>query len=292
MDWTFLQRWIIAGLCILCSGCTVWDDALRTTRYEPSLFSYKHDRRRSLAVYRRWADEAWQQQWQAAPELGDRPAYGQGFRDGFVDYTFAGGTGEPPAVPPRKLWNVFYRNEEGHQSTADWFAGYRHGAQPRATAVIDRYRRYARRCLVIPTARATAAIPRQKQRPVMVASRIRCRKRSTRSQRRRHCLRLTGPTQLTTNDLLPSRTMLHLPRNLRMSNLLRRHLRNCRPRLPASSIFPKWKNQTMSSRSNSKTAPAFRRRRPPPNQHRTRRAPPSNVFSCRCPRNRSRLPHP
>lgn len=127
MHWPLIQRWLLASVCILFSGCTVWNNALRTTRFEPSLFSHKHDRRRSMAVYRGWAEEAWQQEWQAAPELGDRSDYAQGFRDGFVDYTFAGGTGEPPAVPPRKLWNVFNRSEDGRQRAADWFAGYRHG---------------------------------------------------------------------------------------------------------------------------------------------------------------------
>jgi hypothetical protein len=128
MHWPLIQRWLLASVCILFSGCTVWNNALRTTRFEPSLFSHKHDRRRSMAVYRGWAEEAWQQEWQAVPELGDRPDYAQGFRDGFVDYTFAGGTGEPPAVPPRKLWNVLDRSEDGRQRAADWFAGYRHGA--------------------------------------------------------------------------------------------------------------------------------------------------------------------
>jgi hypothetical protein len=60
--------------------------------------------------------------------LADRTDYETGFIDGFVDYVFAGGNGEPPPVPPRRLWNVYFRSEEGHLRAADWFTGYRHGA--------------------------------------------------------------------------------------------------------------------------------------------------------------------
>ncbi|MEX0643151.1 MAG: hypothetical protein WD468_10650 [Pirellulales bacterium] len=96
---------------------------------EPEAFYWKKDKRRSLAIYSSWADEAWSQQSQGCPELAGRTEYAVGFRDGFVDYVYGGGTGEPPLIPPRHLWNVDFRSEEGHQRADDWFAGYRHGAQ-------------------------------------------------------------------------------------------------------------------------------------------------------------------
>ncbi len=96
---------------------------------EPHAFYWKKDKRRSLAVYSSWADAVWYEESQGCPELAGRAEYGVGFRDGFVDYVYAGGTGEPPPVPPRHLWNVDFRSEEGHQRAEDWFAGYRHGAQ-------------------------------------------------------------------------------------------------------------------------------------------------------------------
>ena len=101
----------------------------RTVFIEPGTFYWKKDKRRSLAVYSSWADAAWMEISQGCPELMGRTEYGVGFRDGFVDYVYAGGTGEPPPVPPRHLWNVDFRSEEGHQRAEDWFAGYRHGAQ-------------------------------------------------------------------------------------------------------------------------------------------------------------------
>lgn len=127
------KRWAIGILCLPCivfSGCsTICELARRTTIIEPSIFYWKDDKRRSLSVYSSWADAAWAEEMPSCPEAGGRPDYGLGFRDGFVDYVYAGGTGEPPPVPPRYLWNVENRSPEGRQRSEDWFAGYRHGAR-------------------------------------------------------------------------------------------------------------------------------------------------------------------
>jgi hypothetical protein len=123
-----IQRWAIAILCIHFTGCTVCENARRTVSIEPHIFYWKKDKRRSLAVYSSWADQIWAEESQGCPQLAGRSEYAIGFRDGFVDYVYAGGTGEPPPVPPRHLWNVDFRSEEGHQRAEDWFAGYRHGA--------------------------------------------------------------------------------------------------------------------------------------------------------------------
>jgi hypothetical protein len=111
------------------SGCTVCENAKRTILREPREFSWRTDRKESLKVYRAWADRAWCQQRSADPEQRESSAYQAGFKDGFVDYVFAGGAGEPPPVPPRRFWNVDERNRHGHAEATDWFAGYRHGAQ-------------------------------------------------------------------------------------------------------------------------------------------------------------------
>jgi hypothetical protein len=52
-----------------------------------------------------------------------------GFLDGFTDFVYAGGSGEPPPVPPRQFWNVEWRSPRGHEASQDWFSGYRHGAR-------------------------------------------------------------------------------------------------------------------------------------------------------------------
>lgn len=109
-------------------GCTVCLNAKRTILGEPSRFSWQTDRKRSVGVYRAWADQAWGVECDSDPGASITDAYEAGFKDGFVDYVYAGGTGEPPPVAPREFWNVGRRNPHGHAAAAEWFAGYRHGA--------------------------------------------------------------------------------------------------------------------------------------------------------------------
>jgi hypothetical protein len=111
------------------SGCTVYQSARRTLIQEPSEFSWRVDRGRSLKVYRQWADDAWAAERGACPDVAEVDDYALGFRDGFVDFVYAGGPGEPPPVPPRKFWNVGWRTPAGASAAQQWFAGYRHGSQ-------------------------------------------------------------------------------------------------------------------------------------------------------------------
>jgi hypothetical protein len=99
-------------------------------RHEPAAFSWKHDRQRSTEVYEQWAERVWSEQSaNCAPEIAGERDYYLGFRDGFVDYVWAGGSGEPPPVPPRHLWNVMLRSPDGKRRADLWFDGYRHGAR-------------------------------------------------------------------------------------------------------------------------------------------------------------------
>jgi len=100
------------------------------------------DRKRSIETYRWWADRAWREQCSSDPEGCESRAYVAGFKEGFVDYVYGGGSGEPPPVPPRPFWNVEERNPRGHSAATDWFAGYRHGAQ------VAREEGYRKRALV------------------------------------------------------------------------------------------------------------------------------------------------
>ena len=85
------------------------------------------------------ANEAWQQ-----AEHDDRvehsPAYACGFKEGFVDYIESNGTGEPPAMPPKKLQQAGFRTPNAQMEIADWFVGFRHGARvARETGLRDRF---------------------------------------------------------------------------------------------------------------------------------------------------------
>lgn len=114
-------------LAIPLAGCTVFQNVRRTLVSEPSEFNWQRDAQRSRQLYLRWADEAWRTSGSAEASC-DNPSYRAGYREGFADYVFGGGNGEPPAVPPRQFWNVDLRNELGQREADLWFAGYRHGA--------------------------------------------------------------------------------------------------------------------------------------------------------------------
>jgi hypothetical protein len=129
MPWTHPHRWIGVAICALLTGCTPCDLVFRTVRWEPSAFWWKSDRDRSRDTYRLWANQAWEQEGQGCAAAGSTTDYEAGFKDGFVDYVFAGGTGEPPPLPPRTFWNMDLRLPAGRERANQWFAGYRHGAR-------------------------------------------------------------------------------------------------------------------------------------------------------------------
>jgi hypothetical protein len=120
----------IAILVSLSSGCcSTGYLTLRTLVCEPSKYCFKIDRIRSKSVYHRWADEEWERAVQSGPDFPVSAAYHAGFVDGFVDYVYLGGIGEPPPIPPRQFWNVEGRSPEGKAMANDWFAGFRHGSR-------------------------------------------------------------------------------------------------------------------------------------------------------------------
>jgi hypothetical protein len=128
MNWTLVRYSAFFAWCISAAGCAVCQNAMRTIRHEPAAYSWKHDRRNSFEAYRQWADVALRGEAISCPDLFGNPDYAMGFRDGFVDFVYAGGTGEPPPVPPRHYWNAMLRSPEGKQRANQWFDGYRHGA--------------------------------------------------------------------------------------------------------------------------------------------------------------------
>jgi hypothetical protein len=125
--WVLLA--VTLALCFVTPGCQICVNARRTIFREPSEFCWKADRKRSIKTYRAWADEAWCRALSSGADLCLSDHYAAGFKDGFVDYVYAGGNGEPPPVPPRRFWNVSERNVTGQNAGTEWFAGFRHGSQ-------------------------------------------------------------------------------------------------------------------------------------------------------------------
>lgn len=102
----------------------------RTLIGEPSRYSIRVDHKRSLALYRTWAEQEWEHMaGSCAGDCSSTPDYKTGFISGFVDFVYAGGTGEPSPVPPREYWNISQRSPQGKERVSQWFAGYRHGAR-------------------------------------------------------------------------------------------------------------------------------------------------------------------
>src|SRR4051812_16230926 len=116
--------------CFFSTGCCrLLGLSYRTTVFEPRLYNTYCDSSRSLAIYTQWADQAWLADGLPCLSGPPQPDYEDGFRDGFIDYVYAGGTGEPPPVPPRVYWNVLLRTESGKERVHQWFDGFRHGAR-------------------------------------------------------------------------------------------------------------------------------------------------------------------
>ena len=120
---------VAMAMLLMCfAGCSLFKSAGRTLFVEPLTFPINKDGHRTQRRDRQWAEAAWQAEMTANPELCCSEEYKRGFADGFTDYLYAGGTGEPPPVPPRRLWNLDYRTAEGHNAVENWFAGFRRGA--------------------------------------------------------------------------------------------------------------------------------------------------------------------
>lgn len=136
-----LRSLIVIAVLFPGSGCLLLTGA-RNLFVEPiasyTLECLEAKRNEALAI------SAWKSVVEAHPDMEFSLHYAEGFRQGFVDYLNAGGTGAPPPLPPRKYWGVRYETPEGHAAMQDWFAGFRHGAE---TAAQSGYRNF----VVLPT---------------------------------------------------------------------------------------------------------------------------------------------
>lgn len=114
----------IIGLftCLPSMGCALLEDTGRNVIVGVRSTT---DEIRESHRNRRWANEAWSR-------VPQNEAYSEhheeGFKDGFTEYLYRGGNGEPPLMAPARYRGIRYQTVEGHQAVQDWFAGYRHGS--------------------------------------------------------------------------------------------------------------------------------------------------------------------
>ncbi|NUQ62830.1 MAG: hypothetical protein HUU20_10095 [Pirellulales bacterium] len=149
-----MRFWPLVGICLICSGCGTIGKCtpgklLRTVFLEPAVYCEPKDDARSRAAYRRASEEAWNQVRQASAGTAFSHDFESGFKDGYSEYLYAGGSTVPPPVPPRRYWNEKWQNPEGHQAIEDWYAGYREGT----AAAISHGRRP---CAMVPSGLPTA----------------------------------------------------------------------------------------------------------------------------------------
>jgi hypothetical protein len=116
------------GLCLTFSGCTISDNFSKTLFVEPWQYCDYFDAQRAHSRHCRLAKDAWSKIQHKRSMKRVSHDYARGFREGFTDFLDAGGTGQPPALPPRRYWNDRYASPPGRQAVQDWFAGFRHGA--------------------------------------------------------------------------------------------------------------------------------------------------------------------
>ena len=115
--------WLIA-LSLLGSGCALVEDGSRNICYSicSTIETHKEKKRN-----REWAESAWVDVCGSlAPEQRTED-YAEGFKDGYTQYLFRGGDGEPPPVAPSHYRHLRYQTPGGYRAIEDWFAGYRHG---------------------------------------------------------------------------------------------------------------------------------------------------------------------
>ena len=131
----------LLGLCVLCQGCGPLADTAHTMLLEPVEYPRRLEACVDCKRAEKLAAAAWAEYLAAEAEAHSDVQYtcdfGQGFKDGYADYLFAGGTGNPPPLPPRWYWRAENKTPAGRLGEQDWFRGFRTGA---ALAKLSGYR--------------------------------------------------------------------------------------------------------------------------------------------------------
>jgi len=130
----FRARVLLAGLAAIPIGCF----SARSSAPESFLSQFArnatqqpvkhHDDRHFIHVVRTRAEDAYREATGPGRRRHSDP-YHDGFVDGFLDYVEAGGTGEPPYLPPFRYRLTRYRTSaDGEAVTEAWYAGFRDGS--------------------------------------------------------------------------------------------------------------------------------------------------------------------
>jgi hypothetical protein len=127
----------LLGLIPQLAGCITFYDTARTMLVQPAHFADHLDRVKSHCLHVRMAKDTLKGHSALHEGHTGSAEYADGFVDGYANYLDKGGTGDAPALPPRRYWRTHYRTPEGRLAVEDYFAGYRAGA---AAAIASGFR--------------------------------------------------------------------------------------------------------------------------------------------------------
>jgi integrase len=116
---------VLIGLSFASSGCSLFVDAGRNLSVSAAR---NIERKREWHRNYQWAERALAECCAADGATVRSKDYATGFKDGYAEYLFRGGNGEPPLVAPQRYRLLSYQTPQGYQAIGDWFAGYRRGA--------------------------------------------------------------------------------------------------------------------------------------------------------------------
>src|SRR5437868_5404066 len=104
---------LLLGWSAAASGCALVEDASRNAYVS---FARPLEAQREKARNREWAEAAWILTCGKERRAEYSPAYALGFKEGFADFLFRGGDGEPPLVAPLHYHEINYQTPEGFAS--------------------------------------------------------------------------------------------------------------------------------------------------------------------------------
>jgi hypothetical protein len=122
------------ALALASPGCTLMHTGARVVSSE---FTECLDDACERVRNRKWAAAAWDRVCTTEPQ-SHSDDYGRGFKDGFAEHLYHGGT-QPPLVAPARYRHIHYQTPEGYRAIEDWFAGYRHGVEVAAETGMRRW---------------------------------------------------------------------------------------------------------------------------------------------------------
>ena len=117
------RQLVSVTLCVFAAGCSWVPYALNNMVETPTEVV---ERCALRCRFRRMARDAWAE---CSKGHDYSRYYARGFKEGFVEFLDADGTGEPPAVPPWWYRQNRFLTPAGQLDVEDWLAGYRQGAQ-------------------------------------------------------------------------------------------------------------------------------------------------------------------